>query len=157
MKTLPSAQIVIDTNVIVKLFVPETDSALVDELLSPAFMAPTSLTLFAPDAIYYEVLGILVKYVRHGDVQPSDACQHVEDFLALTVTTVMTGPFLAAAYDLAMRFFITPYDGCYVALADRLSNADAHGGRPAVSCAGGYRLRTAVAGTFSLMLMLFES
>lgn len=118
MKTLPSAQIVIDANVIVKLFVKETDSPLVDTLLSTALTAPASLTLIAPDAISYEVLGILVKYVRHGEVSKADARQHLTDFHALALTTVMTGPLLAPAYDLAMRFFITPYDGCYVALAD---------------------------------------
>jgi len=118
MKTLPSAQIVIDANVIVKLFVPETDSTLVDALLSPALTAPASLALFAPDAVSYEVLGILVKYVRQGELSRTTARQHVTDFHALALTTVMTGPLLASAYDLAMRFFITPYDGCYVALAD---------------------------------------
>jgi len=119
MKTLPSAQIVVDANVIVKLFVSEIDSTLVDALLSPALTAPTSLTLFAPDAVSYEVLGILVKYVRRGEVLQTDARQHVSDFRALALTTVKTGPLLTSAYDLAMRFFITPYDGCYVALADR--------------------------------------
>ena len=122
MKRLPASRIVIDANVIVKLFVPEPDSALVDELLSPAFIAmesgPASLALFAPDAISYEVLGILVKYVRRGEVDRADARQHVADFHALALTKVMTGPLLTAAYDLAMRFFITPYDGCYVALAE---------------------------------------
>lgn len=31
----------------------------------------------------------------------------------------MTGPLPAAAYDPAIRFFNTHYDGCYVALADQ--------------------------------------
>ena len=72
----------------------------------------------APDLARIEVLSALRRHLLSGRLDPAGARQAVEDMLALPIDVHPTGPLLRRAWEL--RDTITPYDACYVALAESM-------------------------------------
>ena len=74
--------------------------------------------LDAPDLARIEVLSALRRHVLSGQLDTAGARQAVDDMLALPIAAHATAPLLERAWEL--RDSITPYDACYVALAEAL-------------------------------------
>ena len=76
------------------------------------------LELWAPDLVYAEATSALRKLVRLGAVGEAPAKRAVDQLTDLPISATGTGALMTAIW--SMRAFVTPYDACYVALADEL-------------------------------------
>jgi predicted nucleic acid-binding protein len=98
-------------------------SALVELLLqgerAPAVAhAVRGTEMTAPDVVNPEVLSVLRRMERTGDVRPERARQAVADLLDAPVRRYATLPLLPVVWEL--RGSVSAYDACYVALARAL-------------------------------------
>jgi predicted nucleic acid-binding protein len=101
--------------------------------------------LLAPDCMWYEVTGAIRKALRTGRFTTQDARDSVVDFAGLRIPTFGSRPLIVPAYDYALRYGCSVYDGVYLALAD------------AAGCPFLYadsRLRNALGGRFTKELWL---
>ncbi len=73
--------------------------------------------LAAPDLLRIEVLSVIRRQLLAGKLTLAQADNAVHDALELPVTIYPTGPLLGRVWSLRDT---TPYDGCYVALAEGL-------------------------------------
>jgi len=110
---------VVDASVGVKLFVTEDDSDKADRLFE-RLTAEQPARFYVPDLFYIECTNILWKYVRRSGYAADSAGQDVIDLAALDLLIVSTADLLEAALEIALTYDTTAYDGCYVALAQRL-------------------------------------
>jgi predicted nucleic acid-binding protein len=98
-------------------------SALVELLLqgerAPAVaQAVRGTEMTAPDVVDPEVLSVLRRMERTGEVRPERARQAVADLLDSPVRRYATLPLLPVVWEL--RGSVSAYDACYVALARAL-------------------------------------
>jgi predicted nucleic acid-binding protein len=111
---------VVDASVGIKLFVVEDGSDLASKLFAQLTADPPA-QFYVPDLFYVECTNILWKYVWRFDYPAENARQDVIDLRALALITVSTADLIEPALDLALKYEITAYDACYVALAERLA------------------------------------
>jgi predicted nucleic acid-binding protein len=98
-------------------------SALVELLLQgeralAVAQAVRGTEMAAPDVVNPEVLSVLRRMERTGEVRPERARQAVADLLDAPVRRFATLPLLPVAWEL--RGSVSAYDACYVALARAL-------------------------------------
>jgi predicted nucleic acid-binding protein len=101
-------------------------SATVDLLLgaSPATAAvrrraaAASFRLAAPHLLDAEVVQVLQRFVRRGEIEAARADGAIDDLIDLPLTRYPHTPLLARAF--ALRDNATVYDGLYLALAEAL-------------------------------------
>ena len=74
--------------------------------------------LASPDLIRVECISALRRHVAAGNLDEKQATQALVDMTALPIDVYPTAPLLARAWQL--RDNLTPYDACYVALAEAL-------------------------------------
>jgi predicted nucleic acid-binding protein len=74
--------------------------------------------LWAPDLIYAESASALRKLARLEAIDGAAARTSVENLVELPITIAGTAELMLEVW--RMQAFLTPYDGCYVALADAL-------------------------------------
>ena len=72
----------------------------------------------APDLVDVETVSVLRRRWRAGDLTDDRFRWAIDDLLALPITRYPVGPMMARAFEL--RANVTPYDACYVALAEAL-------------------------------------
>jgi len=111
---------IVDASVGIKLFLAEDGSDAADRLFDELAADPPA-RFYVPDLYFVECGNILWKYVHHFGYSVDSARQDVADLLALHLRTVSTADLLLPAFELALRFDMTAYDACYVALAQQLS------------------------------------
>jgi predicted nucleic acid-binding protein len=100
--------VVVDSSVLVDLVV-QTERA-------PAVAQAVGTTdMVAPDVINPEVLSILRRLERTGELAPRRAVQAVDDLMDAPVRRFSTRPLLAEAWTL--RANVSAADACYVVLA----------------------------------------
>ena len=75
----------------------------------------------APDVLRVEVLSLLRRQARLGELDAAHVAAAVDDLLDLELDVYPTGPLLRRAWEL--RDNVTAYDACYVALAEALDCA----------------------------------
>ena len=75
-------------------------------------------TIAGPDLLRIEVISVIRRQVGMGTLSQAHADRAIDDLLQLPVASYPSGPFLRRAW--ALRDNITPYDACYVALAEAL-------------------------------------
>lgn len=75
-------------------------------------------SIAAPDLVRIEVISVLRRQRSLGTLTETEANRAVDDLLDLPMTTYPTGSLLRRAWTL--RDNITPYDACYIALAETL-------------------------------------
>ena len=103
--------VVIDASALVDL-VAQTERA-------PAVAQAVGATdMVAPDVVNPEVLSILRRLERIGELTPHRAVQAVDDLMDAPVRRFSTTPLLAEAWTL--RANVTAADACYVVLARTL-------------------------------------
>lgn len=71
-----------------------------------------------PDLADVETVSVLRRRWLNGDLDDERFQAAVEDLLALPIVRVPVGPLMTRAFEL--RANVTPYDACYVALAEAL-------------------------------------
>ena len=108
-------KLVIDANVLIKLYVPEVLSPKADSLFRDAEKG--SVELFAPDLIYAEAGNILWKKQRLKELSRPDVKEITDAILSLSFVVEPVKPLLPLAIDIAIGYNFTFYDAVYVALA----------------------------------------
>jgi predicted nucleic acid-binding protein len=102
---------VVDASVAVKWFVPEVHSSDALRLLSEPY------ELLAPDLIVAEVVNVLWKRQRCGELRLHEPRGILRDFLRVNVAVRPITAFIGIALDIAVRRGLTVYDALYLALA----------------------------------------
>jgi predicted nucleic acid-binding protein len=108
-------KLVIDANVLIKLYVPEVLSQRADSLFRDA--ENRRIDLIAPDLIYPEAGNILWKKQRLKELSRPDVKEITEAILSLPLVVEPVKLLLPLAVDIAIGYNITVYDAAYVALA----------------------------------------
>ena len=108
-------KLVIDANVLIKLYVPEVLSRKADSLFRDA--ENRRIDLIAPDLIYPEAGNILWKKQRLKELSRPDVEEITEAILSLPLVVEPVKLLLPLAVDIAIGYNITVYDAAYVALA----------------------------------------
>jgi len=108
-------KLVIDANVLIKLYVPEVLSQKADSLFRDA--ENRRIELIAPDLIYPEAGNILWKKQRLKELSRPDVEEITEAILSLPFVVEPVKLLLPLAVDIAIGYNITVYDAAYVALA----------------------------------------
>jgi len=108
-------KLVIDANVLIKLYVPEVLSRKADSLFRDA--ENRRIELIAPDLIYPEAGNILWKKQRLKELSRPDVTEITEAILSLPLVVEPVKLLLPLAVDIAIGYNITVYDAAYVALA----------------------------------------
>lgn len=111
-----SGPVVIDASAVVEYLVVLTLTDAATRLFHLA--ARGRVELWAPDLVYSESASALRKLVQIGAVASSPAQTAVEHLAELPITAAGTAALMVDVW--RMRAFLTPYDACYVALADAL-------------------------------------
>ena len=73
-------------------------------------------TVFGPDLLRVEVTSVLRRHASTGQLTSDQADAAISDLLAFPVKVFPTSPLLRRVWEL--RFNLSSYDGCYVALAE---------------------------------------
>jgi predicted nucleic acid-binding protein len=76
-------------------------------------------TISGPDLLRVEVTSVLRRHASTGQLTSEQADAAISDLLAFPLNVFPTGPLLARVWEL--RFNLTAYDGCYVALAEAIN------------------------------------
>ena len=113
----PAGPVVIDASAVVEYLVELTLSGPATRLFHR--MAEGRVELWAPDLVYPESASALRKLVRLRAIAAADAETAVENLAELPISIAGTAALMRDVW--RMQAFLTPYDACYVALADALS------------------------------------
>ena len=116
---------VIDASAVVEYLVvlPLTDAA--TRLFHLA--ADDRIELWAPDLVYAEAASALRKLEHLDAISGAAAKRAVNQLQQLPITVTGTAALMPEVWK--MRTYLTPYDGCYVALAEALDAAFVTGER----------------------------
>jgi predicted nucleic acid-binding protein len=107
---------VVDSSVVIKLFVPEDLADVAEELLRRKGRAVPD-RFFVPDLLYPECANILWKYVRRFGYRTEKAYEDLARLKYLALSPVSNAKILLDSMILALDHGITAYDASYVALA----------------------------------------
>jgi predicted nucleic acid-binding protein len=112
----PAGPVVIDASAVVEYLVELT-------LPDPATrlfrrVAEGRVELWAPDLVHPESASALRKLVRLEAITAADAETALENLVDLPISIAGTAALMRDVW--RMQAFLTPYDACYVALADAL-------------------------------------
>ncbi|MEO1210551.1 MAG: type II toxin-antitoxin system VapC family toxin [Cyanobacteria bacterium J06638_20] len=109
---------VIDTNICIKQFVADPLTPKVHQLFDHLNIPETEF--FAPDLLYIECANVLWKYVRANLYTASQIQADLADLKALRFQVVSSRELMEGAVQIGINLGITAYDGCYVALAQKV-------------------------------------
>jgi predicted nucleic acid-binding protein len=113
---LLAGPVVIDASAVVEYLVVLTLTDAATRLFHRA--ADGAVELWAPDLVFPESVSALRKLVRREALTEASARTAVDHLTALPITAAGTAALMADAW--RMKDHLTPYDACYVALADTL-------------------------------------
>ena len=108
---------VIDAGVVVKWFIPESDSAIAHQLLERYLQGVD--TPVAPDLLIAECANVLWRRCRQGDISGEEAHESVVDLLTLSIPQVQATSLVQTALALALQHQRTVYDALYLGLAQQ--------------------------------------
>jgi predicted nucleic acid-binding protein len=108
---------VIDAGVVVKWFIPESESTLAHQLLDRYLHGVD--TPIAPDLVIAECANVLWRRCRQGDISAEEARDSVVDLVTLNISQVPATSLVQAALALALQHQRTVYDALYLALAQQ--------------------------------------
>lgn len=110
---------VVDASSALKLFVEEqgTEEA---RLFFGRLVEAEPPHLVVPDLFYIECANAIWKYVFRHDYPAESAKAALDTLGHLTMESVATRQLFLEAFFLSLKFQISAYDGCYVALAQKL-------------------------------------
>lgn len=104
---------VVDSSVVIKLFVPEDLTGAAEKLLRK----DSSRRFFVPDLLYSECTNILWKYVRRFGYRTEKAYEDLTELMHMDLSPVSTANIFFDSLAFALNYGITAYDASYVTLA----------------------------------------
>jgi len=124
--------IVVDASVLANVVGDDAESG---EVARSRLAAAVAVS--APDLVDVETVSVLRRRWFGGDLSDERFRSAVDDLLALPISRYPVGPMMMRAFEL--RANVTPYDACYVALAEALDcpliTADARlASAPKIAC-----------------------
>jgi len=108
---------VIDTNIVIKQFIDDPLTEKVNRLFE--HLSDPSTQFYAPDLLYVESANVLCKYVRAQLYTAKQVTLGLEDLSELPLKIVSTKKLMMQAVQIGLKYNISAYDGCYVALSDQ--------------------------------------
>lgn len=111
--------VVLDTGVMVKVFVEEEDSPRATDLLLAA--AEGTYHLAAPDFMAIEFGNVLWKYVRRSVLREDEAWQAIAEFPFDRIEWLPARLLVSEAFRFAREYDIAVYDGAFLAGAESLA------------------------------------
>jgi len=110
--------LVLDTSVVAKWFLPEPLSPEADKILED--LRQRKSIVAAPDLVVYEFANILWQRQKKGEISTRQASAIMSDFERLPLELVPGDAIGAQALDIAGKAGCTAYDGAFIALAVEL-------------------------------------
>lgn len=110
---------VVDTNICIKQFIADPLTLKVNQLFD--HLNDPLAEFFVPDLLCVECANVLRKYVRANLYAPDQIQADLADLQALQFKVTSTKDLIAAAVQIALDYGITAYDGCYIALSNRVN------------------------------------
>lgn len=110
---------VVDASVGIKLVIAEELSEQAEALFAQ-LSADDPAHFAVPDLFFVECANVLVKYVRRLNYPAHEAHQDIAQLNALHLERYSTIELTIDAMKLALKFELSAYDACYLALAMRL-------------------------------------
>ena len=108
---------IVDASIATKWYLNDEDGAETAAVLFQEFDRG-NVELYAPEQIRYEVPSAIRQAVSRTRLSPEHGRQATELFLSLDFTTVRSTSLTILAYDQALRWGCSLYDGLYLALAE---------------------------------------
>jgi predicted nucleic acid-binding protein len=109
---------VVDASVAAQLYVPEPLTSQAVALF--AMLTQANSTFHIPDLFYAECANIFWKKVQRAVCSPAESTKALSNILALPLHSTPAFVLASDALTLALTQSISAYDGCYLALAQRL-------------------------------------
>jgi len=113
------SDIVVDSSVVTKWFLPEVDSAKALDLI-PQTLGQGG-RLIAIDLIFPEVANAIWKRQRQGLITPAEGIQFLDALTSSPVHVEPSSPLLSNAYEIATQYDRSVYDALFVALMQKLN------------------------------------
>ena len=113
-----SFRCVIDTNVAVKPFIEDPLTEKANQLF--ALLSSPSTQFFAPDLIYIECANVFCKYVRANLYTADQLAIGIQSISRLPFQITSTKDLMAQAVQIGLKYRISAYDSCYIALSHRV-------------------------------------
>lgn len=114
-----SLQCVLDTNICIKQFIADPLTPKVNQLFD--HLSDPSVNFFVPDLFYIECANTLWKYVRANLYTVEQIEADLIDLEALRLQVTSTKILMTEAVKIGLKYRITAYDGCYVALSQQVA------------------------------------
>ena len=113
-----SLKCVLDTNICVKQFIADPLTPKVNQLFD--LLNNSSTEFFVPDLFYVECANVLWKYVRSNLYTADQVQADLADLKDLRFKVTSTKDLITEAIQISLKYGITAYDGCYVALSKQI-------------------------------------
>jgi predicted nucleic acid-binding protein len=108
---------IVDTSVVLTVLLNEPMAEIAERAL-----AHEEANLHAPDVLGLEIANALVNAIRSKRLSPGIAIRLMEQALSLPITLHETSPLVSRAFDLSLKYQRRPYDGVFLALAERMND-----------------------------------
>ena len=107
---------VIDTSALIRLFIPDGPIPEgFEKFLAGAERGNN--TAIAPELLLVEAANVLARKRKMDEISEAESAQLLNDVLSMPIRYFSHGPFVPAAFDLAIEHGLTVYDAVYLALA----------------------------------------
>src|SRR5262245_1580724 len=106
---------VIDAGVVVKWFIPETDTAKARRLLE--LFHQGAAALMAPDLLIPEAANVFWKRADRNDITAQEAADNLNDLLSINLPLIASSILAPVAMAIARTYRRSVYDCLYLALA----------------------------------------
>ncbi len=110
---------VIDTNIAIKLFIPDPLSAKAETLF--LHLQNPQTQLFIPDLFYIEFTNVLWKYVRAKQFSAEQTTIALDRIRAFPLEVTSTKSLMSEAMQISLDCSISAYDASYIALSQRMN------------------------------------
>jgi len=115
---MTSLRCVLDANICIKLFIADPLTPKINQLFD--HLNEPSAEFFVPDLLYVECANTLLKYIRANLYSIEQVQADLTDLRSLRFLTTATKSLMTEAVQIGVDYGITAYDGCYVALSQRV-------------------------------------
>lgn len=112
------SDVIADSSVVVKWFLPEVDRAQAAQLVVDTTQKGKQLIVL--DLALVETTNAIWKQQQRGQATVDEAKQLLHQLQAMQVRREAAEPLLGSALEIAMKFRLSVYDALFVALADQL-------------------------------------
>ena len=113
------SDIVVDSSVVAKWILQESDSPKAKDVLNRAASSKGELILL--DLVFPEVTNVVWKYVRRRLITRDEADRALDELIRLPVRVDPTFPLLESALEISVKYDRAVYDALFVALAEDLN------------------------------------